>query len=406
MELLPAEKAAQIFLEKDIITAVFSKPENKTEQPSKIKIRKILLKNTEHYQIEEFRENKAFHKNILPDNFLPYLVNFFVHFKTAECSAKEKTLRFLKNKKGLWNLKQTPKPLSKIKSESESSLHDNTKNYVLPISPPPQFLKELNFFTAQGSIINSKYGKFRQINKYLEFIESVLPALTAGSTAKKLNIIDFGCGKAYLSFALYYYLTEIKKIPAEICGLDLKKDVIDFCNELSRKCNFSGLSFKTGDISSFEFKTEPDMVISLHACDTATDFALAKAIQNNAKVIFAVPCCQHELNAQIRKNAEKITAKNNLVFPMFDYGIVTEKFTSLLTDTVRSKILEKHGYKVNVEEFIDTEHTPKNILIKAVKTALPAEKMQEKIKTAEFQLNLIKEYFFINPLLENISTQK
>lgn len=211
MELLPAEKAAQIFLEKDIITAVFSKPENKTEQPSKIKIRKILLKNTEHYQIEEFRENKAFHKNILPDNFLPYLVNFFVHFKTAECSAKEKTLRFLKNKKGLWNLKQTPKPLSKIKSESAGSLHDNTKNYVLPISPPPQFLKELNFFTAQGSIINSKYGKFRQINKYLEFIESVLPALTAGSTAKKLNIIDFGCGKAYLSFALYYYLTEIKK---------------------------------------------------------------------------------------------------------------------------------------------------------------------------------------------------
>ena len=148
------------------------------------------------------------------------------------------------------------------------------------------------------------------------------------------------------------------------------------------------------------------MVISLHACDTATDFALAKAIQNNAKVIFAVPCCQHELNAQIRKNAEKITAKNNPVFPMFDYGIVTEKFTSLLTDTVRSKILEKHGYKVNVEEFIDTEHTPKNILIKAVKTALPAEKMQEKIKTAEFQLNLIKEYFFINPLLENLSTQK
>lgn len=390
MELLPAEKAAQIFLEKDIITAVFSKPENKTEQPSKTKIRKILLKNTEHYQIEEFRENKAFHKNILPDNFLPYLVNFFVHFKTAECSAKEKTLRFLKNKKGLWNLKQTPKPLSKIKSESAGSLHDNT----------------INFFTAQGSIINSKYGKFRQINKYLEFIESVLPALTAGSTAKKLNIIDFGCGKAYLSFALYYYLTEIKKIPAEICGLDLKKDVIDFCNELSRKCNFSGLSFKTGDISSFEFKTEPDMVISLHACDTATDFALAKAIQNNAKVIFAVPCCQHELNAQIRKNAEKIIAKNNPVFPMFDYGIVTEKFTSLLTDTVRSKILEKHGYKVNVEEFIDMEHTPKNILIKAVKTALPAEKMQEKIKTAEFQLNLIKEYFFINPLLENLSTQK
>ncbi len=367
MELLPAEKAAQIFLEKDIITAVFSKPENKTEQPSKIKIRKILLKNTEHYQIEEFRENKAFHKNILPDNFLPYLVNFFVHFKTAECLAKEKTLRFLKNKKGLWNLKQTPKLLSKIKSESAGSLHDNTKNYVLPISPPPQFLKELNFFTAQGSIINSKYGKFRQINKYLEFIESVLPALTAGSTAKKLNIIDFGCGKAYLSFALYYYLTEIKKIPAEICGLDLKKDVIDFCNELSRKCNFSGLSFKTGDISSFEFKTESDMVISLHACDTATDFALAKAIQNNAKVIFAVPCCQHELNAQIRKNAEKITAKNNPLFPMFDYGIVTEKFSSLLTDTVRSKILEKHGYKVNVEEFIDTEHTPKNILIKAVK---------------------------------------
>ena len=405
MNLLSAEEAAHVFIKNKPAAAVFSNPKNRLNLISKIKIRKILLKDTEHYQTEEFRENKTFHKNVPVDSFLPYLIDFFTQFKNTEASTQNGAIRFLQNKKGQIAFKQNSKPLSANCSDSKRA-HNNTKNYVLPISPPPQFLKELNFFTAQGSIINSKYGKFRQINKYLEFIESVLPALTAGSTAKKLNIIDFGCGKAYLSFALYYYLTEIKKIPAEICGLDLKKDVIDFCNELSRKCNFSGLSFKTGDISNFEFKTEPDMVISLHACDTATDFALAKAIQNNAKVIFAVPCCQHELNTQIRKNAEKITAKNNPVFPMFDYGIVTEKFSSLLTDTVRSKILEKHGYKVNVEEFIDTEHTPKNILIKAVKTALPAEKMQEKIKTAEFQLNLIKEYFFINPLLENLFTQK
>ncbi len=214
--------------------------------------------------------------------------------------------------------------------------------------------------------------------------------------------MDFGCGKAYLSFALYYYLTEIEKLPVRICGLDLKEDVIDFCNKLSRECRFDNLIFKVGDIGRFKFNTPPDMVISLHACDTATDLAIAKAVKSNTKIIFAVPCCQHELNTQIRKNKEKIIKS---LSPILDYGIITEKFASLLTDTIRGKLLESEGYKVSVEEFIETEHTPKNILIKAVKLDNKAKNKTLLIEKAKKEFKEIKKAFLIEPCLEKLLSE-
>ena len=188
-------------------------------------------------------------------------------------------------------------------------------------------------------------------------------------------------------------------MPIRICGLDLKEDVIDFCNKLSRECRFDNLIFKVGDIGRFSFDTPPDMVISLHACDTATDLAISKAVKSNTKIIFAVPCCQHELNAQIRKNKEQIIKS---LSPILDYGIITEKFASLLTDTIRGKLLESEGYKVSVEEFIETEHTPKNILIKAIKLDDEAKSKTVLIEKAKEEFKEIKKAFLIEACLEKL----
>ncbi len=402
MESLSAKEAAQIFLQKNIISAVFSKPLKQNKEISKIKIRKIILKDVEHYQIEEFKGNKTFHKNIMMDKIIPQLENLFINFKTVQSQTGTSNIQFLQNNKGKIRFNEYSLPDINFNSKNiiknTETFHDNKKNYLLPVDPPPNFLKKLNFFTEDGKIINSKYNKFKQICRYLEFIETVLQDLKPNTaSSKSLNIIDFGCGKAYLSFALYYYLTEIKKIPTVITGLDLKEDVINFCNKLSNDCKFSNLHFEIGDISGFEFKNKPDMVISLHACNTATDSAIAKAIKNDTKIIFAVPCCQHEINIQIRKNIKIIQKNKNPIFPMLDYGIITERFSSLLTDTIRAKLLEVNGYKVCIEEFIDMEHTPKNILIKAVKKN---NKTKQKIEEAKQQIELIKNQFSIKPDLE------
>jgi len=197
------------------------------------------------------------------------------------------------------------------------------------------------------------YDKFRQLNKYLEFVEDSLPFL-----GDDLTIIDFGCGKAYLTFALYYYLVKLKGRRVSIIGLDLKQDVITFCNETAKQLKYDGLLFKMGDIKDFEFNDAVDMVVSLHACDTATDEALGKAVGWGAKVIYAVPCCQHELFNQM---------KNAQMAPLLKHGIVKDKLATIVTDTLRAQALEAVGYTVQMLEFIDMTHTPKNILIRAIK---------------------------------------
>lgn len=409
MNTVSAEKAAELCIEHNIISGFFSKPVKKDSSIQKIKLRKIILKNQEQYQLEIFEDAKVFHKNLLHQSLQKELEDLFFEFKIAEFNSSNSQLIFLQNNKGAIHFKT--KPIKKEKllrkenvSINESFEHNKQKEYILSASEMPLFLKKLNFFTDDGKIIQSKYHKFRQINKYLEFIKSVLPELKDILKEKKeLQIADFGCGKAYLSFALYYYLTEIEKLPVRICGLDLKEDVIDFCNKLSRECRFANLTFEVGDIGRFKFDSPPDMVISLHACDTATDLAIAKAVKSDVKIIFAVPCCQHELNTQIRKNKDKAIKP---LSPMLDYGIITEKLASLLTDTIRGKLLESEGYKVSVEEFIETEHTPKNILIKTVKLDGKAKRKTVLIEKAKEEFKEIKQAFFIEPCLEKFLSEK
>ena len=238
------------------------------------------------------------------------------------------------------------------------------KNYLLQEGSPIPFLVLLGIMTNDGKIISSKYDKFKQINRFLEFINDILPEFDKEniSTENPLRIVDFGCGKSYLTFAIQYFLTEIKKIPCQIFGLDLKEDVINYCNQLCKKLNCDNLSFQTGDIETYSSKQNAHIIITLHACDTATDFALKYAVQKQAKVILSVPCCQHQVNSSLNKNNA-----DSLFEPLLKWGIIKEKFASLVTDSLRGQWLEAQGYNVQMLEFIDMEHTPKNILIRAVK---------------------------------------
>ena len=236
----------------------------------------------------------------------------------------------------------------------KQAFHKNQR-YILEEGIPVPFLVELGVQTKDGAIVHAKYDKFRQINRFLEFIEDVLPKLDKN---KETRIIDFGCGKSYLTFAMYYYLKVLKGYPVRITGLDLKTDVIEHCSRLAKKFGYESLEFLHGDIASYEGTDEVDMVVTLHACDTATDYALEKAVRWNAKVILSVPCCQHEVNKQM---------ESELFAPVFHYGIIKERMAALYTDALRAEVLEAMGYRVQILEFIDMEHTPKNLLIRAVK---------------------------------------
>lgn len=233
--------------------------------------------------------------------------------------------------------------------------HNKKKDYFLDEKQKYPFLVELGIQNNDGKILKSKYNKFKQINKYLEFIKQ---ATTQLNSDKQITILDFDSGKSYLTFSTYYYLTEVLKMNVKIIGIDLKKEVIEHCNNITKKLNFSNLSFIYGDVIDYENKDEIDMVISLHACNTATDIAILKSLGWKAKVFFAVPCCQKEVNSQL----------NDEFLPfMLKHGIVKEKFSTLLTDSVRSEVLEAFGYKSDIVEFISAENTPKNQLIRAYK---------------------------------------
>ncbi|MBQ8597932.1 MAG: SAM-dependent methyltransferase [Lachnospiraceae bacterium] len=274
-------------------------------------------------------------------------------FRQLECESMDGRLTVLVSKKG----KATIKCQKKKQAEEKQPMltHNRSKKYVLEEGKPVPFLVELGVQTPEGKIVRSRYDKFRQINRYLEFVEDILPSLKKEGP---VHVIDFGCGKSYLTFALYYYLHEIKGIDVTITGLDLKEDVIDNCNRLAEKYGYEGLRFYKGDISTFEGCDRVDMVVTLHACDTATDYAIQKAIDWKARVIFTVPCCQHEVNKQIQ---------SELLSPVLKYGLLKERIAALLTDGIRAELLTQAGYDTQVLEFIDMEHTPKNILIRAVK---------------------------------------
>lgn len=333
---------------------IFTTPRNKTDNPyKKITVRPVTIKNENMIQFEKFTEKQAFHENYSYDNAADEIVNLIINqYRNINIFTEDADFQLMVSKKGM--VKVTEKEPTKTNKQVDN--HNKKKQYIINEGEPCDFLTYLGVMNKEGFVYAKKYDKFKQINKFLEIVEDSLKG-------KKLEddfmIIDFGCGKAYLTFALYYYFYFIRKIKVKIIGLDLKDEVIEFCNETANKLQFHNLEFIYGDIQDFEYKSNVDMIVTLHACDTATDAALVKAIKWNTDIILSVPCCQHEFFDKI----------NNLnLEPMLKHGLIKERVSSLVTDSLRSLFLETKGYKVQLMEFIAMEHTPKNILIRAIKT--------------------------------------
>lgn len=348
------------FLNESLERAVLSSPVN-SEGCQKSRLRPLMLKGSLVFQAEEQVGKQAFHRNMDQQEAASYLETAIEGaFRQLEIQSALGTGHVLVSKKGKVTVKLKraagAKEAEKIQPPSRALEHNRKKRYILEEGRAVPFLVDLGVMTQEGRIVNSRYDKYRQINRFLEFIEDILPNLRSD---RETTIIDFGCGKSYLTFAMYYYLKVLKEYPVRIIGLDLKEDVIRRCNSLSEKYGYEGLSFFCGDIASYEGVSQVDMVVTLHACDTATDYALEKAVKWGARVILSVPCCQHELNRQL---------DNPLMAPVLQYGLIKERMAALYTDAIRAQVLEHKGYRTQILEFIDMEHTPKNILLRAVYT--------------------------------------
>ena len=377
--------------EDKLIKIVFS--DRQSGDFNKVIIKPIILKSAKNIQIESFKDNKAFHKNIdlnnlqeLEDNLKEYIDNF----KQILLQIEGSDISFIRKKE---NFSRKEKESNLIKTSNE---HNKKKQYILNEGDKIDFLIELGLMSVEGKILKSSFNKFKQINKYLEFIDDVIEELKAKKLiTNHINVLDFGCGKSYLTFALYYYLKNYRKdLTFSIVGLDLKKDVIEFCNKLAKKLNYENLEFLNGNIKDYDKSKEVDLVFSLHACNNATDYSLEKALSLDAKAILAVPCCHHEFFEKIQKN--KNSEFYNTLKIMADNGVILDKFATLATDSFRSLSLELCGYKTKMIEFIDMEHTPKNILIKAIKSK--SSNLKEKL----VEYNKLKEFLGIKPLLEDL----
>ena len=375
-------KLFQESLNIDFLGATLSNPKNK-DDVKKIKVRPLLKKDTLIFQCELFKNNQAFHENYDSSEIVDVLMQHMENFKQMQLETKRCYTTVLVSKKGKATIKK--KMQSGPVKEVDLS-HNRAKKYILQEGVRVPFLQDLGVMTSDGKIVRTKFDKFRQINRFLEFVEDILPQLDKN---REVTILDFGCGKSYLTFAMYYYLHELKKYDVRIIGLDLKKDVIKHCNELSEKYGYEKLKFLEGNIADYTGVDEVDMVVTLHACDTATDFALDKAVGWKAKVILSVPCCQHELNAQMY---------NDVLAPLFKYGLIKERMAGLITDAMRAEYLESQGYDAQILEFIDMEHTPKNILIRAVKT--------DKKKDNRESIKACEEFFHVSPTLGRLLNEK
>lgn len=366
-------------LNDEIIKVVLSNKVNKSYEFNKITFN--LKKNSEgeFYQLERYTDKQVFHENITKEDLnlkvLEYLEGNYKQF-SAWSNTKTYDLKISKKGKMLLNVKNSDN------SAIVKTSHNKEKNYILKEGMIIQPLIDLGIFTQEGKVVNSKYDKYKQINRFIEIIDDEVKK----KDYKELTIIDFGCGKSYLTFVLYYYFVEIKNIDVKIIGLDLKKDVIKKCNEIAQRYKYENLSFELGDINGFKYSNKVDMVITLHACDTATDYALYNAIKWNTKMIFSVPCCQHEFNDQI--NTDNLTG-------ITKYGIIKERMAALMTDSVRGSLLECLGYKVQLLEFIDIAHSPKNILIRASKGKVSNDKKEKSLK----EVKAIMDEFKLEPTL-------
>lgn len=373
---------------KNLYQIILSNPRSQSEA-SKVRIRPVMLKGELLFQESRFVGPKVFHRNLSAEETVQaVLKSLETEFKQMEMQTVELQATALISKKGKVTLKKKRLNAAETGGEkpAENEIrrpqlsHNRVKRYILREGIPVGFLMDLGVQNAEGHIIRQKYDKFKQINRFLEFIEDILPILPKERT---IHIIDFGCGKSYLTFAMYYYLKELQGLDVRITGLDLKEDVIRTCNALKDKYGYTGLTFIRGDISTFEGEDQVDMVVTLHACDTATDYALQKAVCWGASVILSVPCCQHELNRQI--SCEELS-------PILKYGLLRERMSALITDGLRANLLEQMGYETQILEFIDMEHTPKNILLRAVKKR---ERMAEKE-----EIRHLMEMLHVSPTLD------
>lgn len=366
----------------DFLSATLSNPKDKNGV-KKVKVRPILKKEVLLFQCEAHQNNQVFHENYKAEKAVEILTEYMGQFKQMQLETKTFRYTVLVSKKGKVTIQK--KQQTGCVKEVDFS-HNRAKKYILQEGIAVPFLQDLGVMTMEGKIVRTKFDKFRQINRFLEFIEDILPQLAKD---REVTILDFGCGKSYLTFAMYYYLHEMKQYDVRIIGLDLKKDVIRHCNELCEKYGYEKLKFLEGNIADYTGVDEVDMVVTLHACDTATDFALDKAVGWNAKVILSVPCCQHELNGQM---------ENEILEPLFKYGLIKERMAALVTDALRAEYLESKGYDAQILEFIDMEHTPKNILIRAIKTG--------KKKENQNQIKQCEEFLRVRPMLGRLLEER
>lgn len=338
-------------INEELVLCIISNPRQKGGA-TKINVRPLSLRGETVYQFASYTAKQVAHENVGKEKAVERLGQEMQQFKQLEALGSGFKTMILVSKKGRFTVKRkkTDGPIDK-----PDLSHNRKKKYVLDPEVCVPFLQDLGVQTATGKIVHSHYDKFKQINRFLEFIEDIADQLP---TDREAVIIDFGCGKSYLTFAMYYYLHELKGLNIKIIGLDLKQDVIEHCNGLRTSYGYDKLDFYVGDIADYKGVNQVDMVVTLHACDTATDYALDKAIRWHSKVILSVPCCQHELNHQIHSDELQ---------PILKYGLLKERMSALITDGVRANILEEAGYDVQLLEFIDLEHTPKNILIRGVK---------------------------------------
>lgn len=372
------QEAIRNIFDEDIMRIIISNQRNKNQTLKKVIVRKIKVKEQMVYQFEKYTKTQVFHENVKKDGAIALCVQLLrEQFRQAEITTKGMAYFVKLSKKEKLFISKKKMTLPNVEVS-----HNRSKQYLIPDGTFVAPLYDLGIFTKEGKVVNTMYDKYKQINRFIEMInDCITPEM------KELSIIDFGCGKSYLTFILYYYLVEIKKIKVNMIGLDLKADVIQNCNEIAEKYGYEGLHFEIGDINGYQCDHPVDMVISLHACDTATDYALYNAISWNAKMIFSVPCCQHELNGQIQSEHFGITTR---------YGLLKERFAAILTDEIRANLLEYCSYKVQVLEFIDLAHSPKNILLRCVKSDTISQQKKEK---ALQEVEAIKEEYHLDPTL-------
>lgn len=378
------ELIEKIIKEESLISCVLSNIRKKDpEKYDKVTIRPVILKEELIYQFTYNYKKKVIHENLKKEIMTEKIMTLFDQFKQGQFFTKDADYQILISKK------YKAKILKKSPTKKATNLeHNRKKNYVIPENIANPFLERLGVMNESGKVLAQKYDKFRQINRFLEMVADVVPNLD--KKTEKINIIDFGCGKSYLTFALYHYFVDILNLNVNIVGLDLKEDVVNHCNEIAKDLNYNDLKFMIGDIEHFEGAEKVDMVVTLHACDTATDAALTKAIEWDANIILSVPCCQHELFDKIH---------NPVMIPMEKHGIIKERMSSLITDSIRVNILEIMGYNTQILEFIDLEHTPKNLLIRAIKSNKKNQEVVEEYKR-------FKEFWGVNPYFEEALGEK